>query len=780
MAGAYPAAFASILARARTPAWREKMVATFEPKTDYKVIGTRPIRHDGYDKVTGRAIYGGDLTLPGLIWGVCVRSPHAHANIKSIDTSAAEAMDGVLAVITGADMPEALDKLVDLGEGNVNFKWASNKLMADDKVVYRGHPVAAVAAVDRYTAEEAARKVVVEYEVLKAVTNVTDALAPDAPIVLPDLVGDDLGEDVTNTNMAEHVRHEFGDVEGAMASAAHTIEREYNMQMVHQGYIEPHNATAVWDEEDRIKIWTSTQGAFAARTQIAGILQVDVSKVKVTPLEIGGGFGGKIPVYFEPIAAILSRKSRRPVKMVMERVAIFETTGPTPGGRMIIKLGADSNGKLTAATADIWFEAGANPGSVIGPAAMCVFSPYEIQHTRIDGWDVVVNKPKTAAYRAPGSPQVAFAMESAVEELCEEAGWDSMQFRIDNVSREGTRRGDGVLFSKIGMEEVLEAAKNSDHWNAPLGDPPLGKKRGRGMASGYWFNIGLKSSVNLAVNSDGTVTLVEGSPDIGGTRVAMAMHVAEVLGIGAHDVRPSVVDTELVGYTDVTGGSRTTYATGYACWIAANQLVDELKKRVGILWDINEEDIDFSDGIFNSKAESEKTIGFKELAGKLADLGGPATSIGNVDLESAGDGFGLHIVDIDIDTETGKTDVVRFTAIQDVGTAIHPSYVEGQLQGGAVQGIGWALNEEYYMEEDGSMANSSFLDYRMPTSLDLPPIDTILVEVPNPLHPYGVRGVGETPICPPIPAIANAIANAIGTRLYNTPMNAGSIMEALS
>ena len=289
------------------------MVATFAPKTDYKVIGTRPIRHDGSDKVTGRAIYGGDLTLPGLIWGVCVRSPHAHANIKSINTSAAEAMDGVLAVITGADMPEALDKLVDLGEGSVNFKWASNKLMADDKVVYRGHPVAAVAAVDRYTAEEAARKVVVEYEVLKAVTNVTDALAPDAPIVLPDLVGDDLGEDVTNTNMAEHVRHEFGDVEGALASAAHTIEREYNMQMVHQGYIEPHNATAVWDEEDRIKIWTSTQGAFAARTQIAGILQVDVSKVKVTPLEIGGGFGGKIPVYFEPIAAILSRKSRRPV-----------------------------------------------------------------------------------------------------------------------------------------------------------------------------------------------------------------------------------------------------------------------------------------------------------------------------------------------------------------------------------------------------------------------------------------------------------------------------------
>jgi xanthine dehydrogenase molybdenum-binding subunit len=755
------------------------MVATFEPKTDYKVVGTRPIRHDGYDKVTGRAIYGGDMKLPGLIWGVMVRSPHAHANIKSIDTSAAAAMEGVFAVITGADMPKAPSKLVDLGEGNINFKWASNKLMADDKVLYRGHPVAAIAATDRYVAEEAARKVVVEYEVLESVTNVVDALKPDAPIILPDMVGDDLGEDVTNTNMAAHVRHEFGDVEGAFASAAHTIEREYNMQMVHQGYIEPHNATATWDEEDRIKIWTSTQGAFPARTQIAGILQVDVSRVKVTPTEIGGGFGGKIPVYLEPIAALLAKKSQRPVKMVMERTAVFETTGPTPGARMVIKLGADANGKLTVATSDIWFEAGANPGAFIGPAAMCIYAPYEIANTRIDGWDVLVNKPKVAPYRAPGSPQVAFAMESAVDELCEEAGWDSFKFRVDNASKEGTRRGDGVLFSKIGMQEVLEAVKECDHWNAPLGDAPEGKVRGRGIANGYWFNIGLKSSANLAVNTDGTVQLTEGSTDIGGSRTSMAMHVAEVLGIGAHDVRPTVGDTESVGYTDVTGGSRTTYATGYACWLAANNLVDVLKDRVAVLWDIKPDDVDFNDGAFTSKAEAAKSIGFKELAGKLDDLGGPATSTGTVDLESAGDGFGTHIADIEIDLATGKSDIIRYTALQDVGTAIHPAYVEGQLQGGAVQGIGWALNEEYYMQDDGKMANSSFLDYRMPTTLDLPFIDTVLVEVPNPLHPYGVRGVGETPICPPVAAIANAIKDAIGTRLYNTPMNAGSILEAL-
>ena len=755
------------------------MVATFEPKKDYKVVGTRPIRHDGYEKVTGKAIYGADIKLPGLIWGAVSRSPHAHAKIISIDTSEAKKMDGVLAVITHEDMPKAENKMVDLGEGSVNFKWASEKLMANNKVIYRGQPVAAIAAIDRHVAEEAARKILVEYEVLDSVTNVVDAMKENAPIILEDLIGDDLGEKIHNTNMSEHIRHDFGDVEKSMEDSDHIFEGEFNMEMVHQGYIEPHNATAVWNEDGQIKIWTSTQGAFPARTQIAGILQVNVSQVKVTPLEIGGGFGGKIPVYFEPIAAILSKKSGRPVKMVMERTAIFETTGPTPGGKIKVKLGVNNDMKINSAMSEIWFEAGANPGGMIGPAAMCIYAPYNIPNMRIDAWDILVNKPKIAAYRAPGSPQVAFAMESLVDELCVELNWDSLEFRIKNASKSGTRRGDGVRFSKIGLEEVLSAAKASDHWNSPLGTPSPGIKRGRGIASGYWFNIGLKSAANLAVNSDGSVVLTEGSTDIGGSRASMAMHVAEVLGIDAHDVKPNIVDTDSIGFTDVTGGSRTTYATGYACWEAANNLVIELKKRVSILWDVTPEEISFNDGVFSHNNE-EKIISFKDLASKLGDLGGPATSTGSVDLSSAGDGFGMHIVDLDIDVETGKTDIVRYTAIQDVGTAIHPSYVEGQLQGGAVQGIGWALNEEYYMLNNGSMANSSFLDYRMPTSLDLPKIDTILVEVPNPLHPYGVRGVGEVPICPPIPAIANAIKNAIDVRLYDTPMNAGRIIKSLS
>ncbi len=756
------------------------MVATFEPRQEYRVIGTRPIRHDGFDKVTGRAIYGADVKMPGMVWGDVLRSPHAHAVVKSVDTSEAEAMPGVLAVATSVDMPQLEDGLVDLGEGSVNFKWASDNILASDKVLYAGHVVAGVAALDRNTAQEAVNRIKVEYEVLPSATNVDDALAEDGPVILPDLEGNDLGDKVSDTNMAAHNRHEFGDPEKGFEESSLVVEQEFKLQMVHQGYIEPHNATAFWDEDDRIRIWTSTQGAFPVRTQTAGLLNIDESRVRVTPLEIGGGFGGKIPVYLEPIAAILSRKSGRPVKMIMERKNVFEGSGPAPGGKVRVKLGVNDDGKIIAGTTDIYLEAGAYPGAAVGAAEQCVFACYDIPNTRIDSYDVVVNKPKSAAYRAPGSPQVALAIESVVDEICEARGYDKVDFRLDNAAKEGTRRADGPIYPRIGLIETLEAAKDSPHWNSDLdADPGNGRQRGRGIAAGYWFNVGLKSAVNLSVNNDGTVSLVEGSTDIGGTRASIAMQAAEVLGLDAHEVRPVVTDTEGIGYTDVTGGSRVCYATGYAAYIAANNLADEMKKRAAMIWGIDESDVQFEGGVFSSSSDPELNLHFRDLASRLGDTGGPVTSTGSVDLEDAGGGFGVHIADVDVDPETGKTDVVRYTVVQDAGKAIHPAYVEGQMQGGAVQGIGWALNEEYYMGNDGVMANSTFLDYRMPTSLDLPNIETIIVEVPNPIHPFGVRGVGEVPIAPPLPTLANAIHDAVGVRLDETPMKAGNIVEAL-
>lgn len=756
------------------------MVATFEPKSEYKVIGTRPIRHDGLDKVTGRAIYGADIKLPSMIWGAVLRSPHAHARIKSIDTSDAESMEGVHAVVTNADLPDAENKMVDLGEGATNLKWAVDNILASDKALYAGHAVAGVAAVDRYTAEEATRAIKVEYEVLQSATNVDDTIAADMPAILDEFVGSPGAEESGHPNHVKEFTHEFGDPDSALSEADHVVEGEFKLEMVHQGYIEPHNATAVWDEDGRLRIWTSTQGAFTVRQQVAAVMQMEESKIRVTPLEIGGGFGGKIPIYLEPVAATLSRKAGNvPVKMIMERRSVFEGSGPAAGGKIHLKLGATNDGKLTAATSTLRMEAGGYPGSLVGASGMCIYACYNIPNMRIVGYDVLVNKPKVAAYRAPGSPQVAFAIETLVDDLCEQAGFDKWQFRRDNAAKEGTRRGDGPIFPRIGMEEVLDATKETDHWNSDIGEASPGRVRGRGFASGYWFNVGLQSSVNLSLNGDGTVELVEGSTDIGGTRASIAMQAAETLGISAEDVNPTVVDTDTVGFTAVTGGSRVTYATGYAAYNAAIEMIDKLKVRASRLWSIDEEDVQFEDGVFSSKSDSELSIGFKDLAGKLDDTGGPVTSTGSVDLEAAGGAYGTHICDLEIDPETGKTDVVRYTIVQDAGRAIHPSYVEGQMQGGAAQGIGWALNEEYYMSDDGVMSNSSYLDYRMPTSLDLPNIETVIVEVPNPVHPYGVRGVGEVPIVPPVPAVGNAIKDAIGIRLRETPMNAGRIVNAL-
>ncbi len=529
-------------------------------------------------------------------------------------------------------------------------------------------------------------------------------------------------------------------------------------------------------------VWTSTQGAFPARGATASVLDIPESRVKVVPTEIGGGFGGKVPIYLEPLAALLAKKSGRPVKIVMDRRSVFDSTGPTPGGNVLIKLGVNDKGLITAATADIRYESGAYPFTLPAHAAAnCVFACYKIENLRIDGYNVIVNKSRVAAYRAPGSTQVAFAMESVVDELCEKLGIDPIEFRLMNGSKEGDRRAVGPLYQRVGNLEVLQAAQASPHWKSVLERKgPNGRVRGRGFASGYWMNIGLRSAVTISVNSDGTVTLVEGSTDIGGTRTSIAMQAAEVLGIPAEDVQPTVVDTDSIGITDITAGSRTTYATGWAACVAAESVVAEMTRRAATLWQTEPDNVECEAGVYTSKTDPELRLTFKELAGKLWGTGGPVSATGTVSPPGSDGNFGAHIVDLEVDPETGKVDILRYTAVQDAGRAIHPSYVEGQLQGGAVQGIGWALNEEYYMSDDCVMENSTFLDYRMPISLDLPMIETVIVEVPSPHHPFGVRGAGETCITPGVGAISNAIYDAIGVRLREAPMKPGRILEALA
>ena len=742
----------------------------------YDVVGTRPIRHDGTDKVTGRAQYGADYANEaGLLHGHIVRSPHAHANIKNIDTSKAVALEGVLAVVTHADFSSDAEGMVDMGEGApTSLKWVRDNVLASDKALYRGHAIAGVAAVNPHIAEEAAGLIEVDYEVLPPVVTVEDAMAEGATILHADLKTMELGEETDNvSNVADHFQHKKGDTAAGFAEADVIVEREYRAKTVHQGYIEPHNATALWNADGRVHVWCSTQGAFAVRDAMAQLLEMPESNIRVTPMEIGGGFGGKIPVYLEPVAALLSRKSGRAVKLVMSRADVFEASGPTCGSWSRVKIGAKNDGTITAAEVELAFEAGAYPGSPVPAGAMCALAPYDIENGTVDGYDVVVNKPKTAAYRAPGAPNAAFAVEQAVDELAQKLGMDPIELRLKNAAKEGTRRVDGPVFNRVGLVETLEAMRDHPHYNAPLGE-----NQGRGVAVGFWFNIGFHSAVDLAVNGDGTVNLTEGSTDIGGSRASIAMQAAEVLGIAAEDVHPSVVDTDSIGYTFLTGGSRTTFATGWAAYEAAQSVKRQMIERAATIWDVDQDSVQMEKGVISSTTDTELSMTFKELAGQLAGTGGGISASESVNPQSFGGSFAGNIVDVEVDPETGKTDVVRFTAVQDVGKAIHPSYVEGQMQGGSVQGIGWALNEEYYMNDDGGMVNSTLLDYRMPTSLDLPMIDTVIVEVANPGHPYGVRGVGEANIIPPTPAIANALQDAIGTRLFETPMNSVAIVAA--
>ena len=755
---------------------------------DYKVVGTRPIRHDGADKVTGRARYAADIQLPGLLYGKILRSPHPHARIKSIDASRALALKGVKGVVTSADLPESSANFADQEEGAmVNYGFYSQNVMAREKALYRGHAVAAVAATSPYVAEEALSLIDVEYEILAPALNAHDALKEDAPILHERLLtlsspafrsgaySDTDGQ--KGTNVANHFEFRLGDVDKGFQEAEVVVEREYRTKAVHQGYIEPHSATARWKGDGTVTIWCSTQGHFALRDHTSTILGLPVSKVTMIPMEIGGGFGGKGMggCYLEPVVAALSRKTGQPVKLTMTRDEVFEGTGPTAATHIHVKMGATREGRITAAESRLTFEAGAFPGSPLPSGSRTMFAPYDIPNAYIEAYDVVVNTQKAAAYRAPGSPAAAFAVESIVDELCEKLGMDPIEFRLLNASKEGTREVSGPAFRRIGNVEMLQAVKEHPHPSAPLAGP----NRGRGMASGGWFNGTGPASAIASVNADGTVSLVEGSPDIGGSRVVAAMHLAEVLGIAAEEVTPSVADTDSIGYSTGAGGSGVTFKTGRASYEAAQDIMRQMKDRAARIWEVSSEDVEYVDGVLRHRADPELRMSFRDLAGLLNSTGGPIVGRAAINPSGVGYAFAFHIVDVEVDPETGKVDILRYTAFQDAGKAVHPGYVEGQMQGGAVQGIGWALNEEYFLNDKGQMMNPSFLDYRMPTSLDLPMIDTVIVEVPNPGHPYGVRGVGEVPIVPVMAAVANAIHSAVGVRMRKLPMSPGNVLEAL-
>jgi CO/xanthine dehydrogenase Mo-binding subunit len=752
-------------------------MATSTDKPDFRVIGTRPIRPDGIDKVTGRARYGADYSFPGMLHGKVLRSPHAHALIKSIKVDKALKLPGVKAIVTAADLPEASMQSQPLGEQSVIPHYLSWNVLAHDKVLYDGHAVAAVAAINPHIAEEALGLIEVEYEPLPPVMSVDEAMRPGAPILLPSLRNKDDGD--KQTNVSSHVQFKRGDLEAGFKAADFIVEREFKTEMVHQGYIEPHAAVGLYNSDGHATVYCCTQGSFTVRTLTTAVLGIPEGNLKVVPTEIGGGFGGKTTVYLEPVAVLLAMKTGHPVKMTMSRSEVLRASGPTSGSKVKVKMGATKDGKITAVQVWMAYQAGAFPGSPVGAAAMTMLAPYDLPNLLIDGFDVLVTRPKTAAYRAPGTTNGAFAAETVIDELAEKCGLDPLEFRIRNGAREGTRQPSGPAFKRIGFIETCEAVRNSDHYKSKLEGP----NRGRGVAAGFWFNAGMQSTASVYVGGDGTASVVTGSVDIGGSRASMAMITAEVLGLSMDEVRPVVADTDSIGYTDVTAGSRVTFATGMAVYNAAQDALRQLKERVANLWELHPEDIEYRNGTFSAKMDGapDKTTTLKEVARQFIRTGGPITGRSSISTGGAGvsPAFAVVLVDVEVDPGTGKTQILRATIAQDVGKAIHPSYVEGQMQGGMAQGIGWALNEEYFYDAQGRLKNIGLLDYRMPTCLDLPSIETIVVEVPNPIHPLGVRGVGEVSIVPPPAAVANAIYRATGVRMFALPMSPHRVLKAM-
>ncbi|MEZ5560531.1 MAG: xanthine dehydrogenase family protein molybdopterin-binding subunit [Pseudomonadales bacterium] len=744
---------------------------------DFKVVGSSPIRPDGVDKVTGRAQYGADQNLPNMIYGKVLRSPHAHARIKKVDLSGALSMPGVYAAISGADFPESEHGAIG-GEGGGDVSDLAKNVMARDKVLYHGHAVAAVAARSLQIAEAALAAIKVEYEPLAAVLDVDAAMAPDAPLLDENCFTKNLPEKPEKpSNIAAVMQLARGNVEEGFAAADVIVEGDYRIPMAHQGYIEPHACTASVNEAGQATVWCCTQGHFEFRAQTAKVLNMNIADLKFVASEIGGGFGGKTVVYLEPLAVMLSRKAHRPVKMAMTREEVFRATGPTSGTHVKIKVGAKKDGTLTAAKAWMAYEAGAFAGAPVGPGAMSIFAPYMLENFHVEAYDVLVNKPKVAAYRAPGAPQSMHAMECAVDELARKLGMDPIELRLKNAADQGTQAPYGPKFPAIGLKACLEAARVHPSYTKPV---PEGA--GRGVAVGFWFNVGMQSSAEVHINENGTVTVIEGNPDIGGSRASMCMMAAETLGVDYKAVRALVGDTETTGFSNVTGGSRTTFATGMAVVQACEDIITQCKARAAATWGVDADQVSWEDGHAVPAPGLNvdvKPLSLAEIAANAARTGGPLLGRASLNAQGAGAAFSVNIADFRVDRETGKIDVLSYTAIQDAGRAIHKAYVEGQLQGGAAQGLGWALNEEYIYDDNGVMQNAGFLDYRIPVASDLPMIDTQIVEVPNPSHPYGVRGVGETPIVAPLAVASNAVRDALGFRIADLPLSPPRVLAAI-
>ena len=641
----------------------------FNRERKLKIVGTSPIKHDGIDKVTGRAKFGADLFLPGMLVGKILRSPHAHAIIRSIDTSAAECLPGVKAVVTRADFPE-------IKAGTPGGDMTRNA-MAREKALYDGHAVAAVAATSESIAKQALKLIKVDYEVLPHVIDPVEAMKPGAPVLHPHVRTKGIKDADRPSNVIERLDLAMGDVEKGFAEADVIVEHEYDTKPMHQGYIEPQSCVASCTEDSQIELWCCTQAPWVFRDRLTEILKIDQAKIRVTQSEMGGGFGGKTGFYGEPVAILLARKAKRPVKITLSRNEVFRATGPVSGTKSRIKMGVKKDGTITAAEAELIFQTGAFTGSAFSNAPQAMFTRYNLKNVKTVSYEVVSNRPKVNSFRAPCVPQVVFGVEGVVDELARKIGMDPIDLRLKNAATEGYKTIYGETFGPIGFVETLQAAKNCDHYNSPV---PKGQ--GRGVAAGFWFNRGGETTGTLNIATDGSVTLILGTSDVAGSRISISMMAAEELGIPVDKVRAIMADTHSLGFNRVTAGSRSTFASGMVIVDSARKAITELCKRAAQIWGVPEEGVTFEDGFCRPASSNVGTfepLSIAQIAAKTTPTQGAIAGHSEMNVTGAGPGFGLHIVDVEVDKETGRVDVKRYTVVEDAGKAIHPTPSRGPI-----------------------------------------------------------------------------------------------------
>lgn len=755
------------------------MTDTLEPAA----IGQRLERGEGRDKVTGRTTYVADMKLPRMLHAKLLRSPHAHARIRSIDVAKARALPGVRAVLTAEDLPASAKTPTS----------RARLVLASGAVRFQGQPVAAVAADDVHTAEEALDLIAVDYDVLPAAIDPLAAMQPGAPLVREPDVEADTAEaqahatvatteekraDDRPSNISSHLHFHRGDPVQGFAEADLIVEHTYRVPHVHQSYMEPRAAVATWDNPSHLTVYVSAQGQFALRGEVADIVGVPSSQVRVIPQEIGGGFGAKIQPIVEPITAFLAKATGRPVKLVLTRQEDLVAATPAPEAIVELKTGAKKDGTLTALKARVVMDSGCFPGGPLNNVCLLVGGLYKFPNFDIEGFEVLTHKPSQAAYRAPGAPHGTFAIESQMDAMAKALGMDRMEFRLRHCVDSGDLMPHGKPWPLIGMRPVLEAIAAHPAWKDFQPSP----NRGIGFAVGGWLGGLQPASASVRMNPDGSLTVITGAIDLTGTNTAFRQIAAAELGLPAESLIVQTADTDGAPFAGTSAGSKVIYSVGGAVKAAATDARRQILEIASHELEAAPEDLEISDGSVRVKGAPSRSVPLTKIASASTRFGGtydPVFGRGVSSVTQQSPGFSGQLAEVEVDPDTGKVNLRRYVCFQDVGKAINPTLVEGQMQGGSVQGIGIGLSEELVYSRDGRLMNQSLLDYRQMTAIDLPDIETVIVEVPSPYGPFGAKGAGEPPIVPGPGAIANAVRDATGQAFPDLPITPDKIIRAL-